>query len=210
LLTKPPSAAVPWVTISQSSGARISMPPQNAKVSITATRPSGIEACRRSISQPPITAVAWPPLKSVVVTTVFVPPMNCIRSIIESASLGSGTGRSAFQAMFAPTRNRTRAQTPPNDMRPSETSRNATPATIQMRADIFCETGDTHLTMPIATRISGQKRKMLPASMKPRLSRASTRPANITARPRITRGVSLTSPAVSSGLSVGFIVSLRP
>ncbi len=95
-------------------------------------------------------------------------------------------------------------------MRPSDTSRNATPAAIQMKADIFCGTGDIHFTAPIATRISGQKRKICRLPRSPRLSSASTSPASITARPSTKREVTLTSPVVSSGLSVGFIVGLRP
>jgi len=210
LLTKPPSAALPWLTTSQSSGTRISIPPQNAKVSSTAARPSGIDAWRRSISQPPITAVAWPPLKSEVVTTVLVPPMNWSRSRAAAGSLGAAAGRSALSVIRAPISSSRAAQTVTNDARPSVTIRNATPATIQKRADMRCGAGESHLTMPTATSASGQKRKTSPPSTRPRLSSASTRPASMTARPSTTRGVTRNSGDWSSGLYAGSIVCLRP
>ncbi len=92
---------------------------------------------------------------------------------------------------------------------PSVTSRNATPATIQKKADIRCGAGDSHLTMPTAMSASGQKRKMVLPSTRPRLSSASTRPASITPRPITTRGVTLRSGDGSSGLNAGSIVCLR-
>src|SRR6185436_13766798 len=64
------------VVTDQSSGTLISMPPQNANTSITAVVPGAIDACRRSISQPPRTAVTSPPAKSGALLRRAMPPMT--------------------------------------------------------------------------------------------------------------------------------------
>ena len=59
LSSTPPRIGVTWNDTVQLSGTRISIPPHTANTSIVAS--PLIAAWRRSISQPPITAVRSPP-----------------------------------------------------------------------------------------------------------------------------------------------------
>ena len=75
LSSTPPISGVTRVTTVQSSGTLISMPPHRAKTSITASVPGSIDACRRSISQPPMTAVRSAPRKVCELLRRDTPPM---------------------------------------------------------------------------------------------------------------------------------------
>ena len=119
-------------------------------------------------------------------------------------SFGAPTGRSAFQAMWAPKAKIRRAQTPPADRRPRFTREEAHPGhDPEEGRPSPAGAGDRSFATPTAMRARGQNRKTALPSTRPRLSSAITRPASMTARPMTSRGVTRKSGACSSGVDRG-------
>ena len=187
-----PERGTPWLTTSQSSGTRISIPPQNAKVSITAARPSGIaRAAGRSRSRP---SPPWPgrPRKSWRGDDrLRAAHEQCVEvdGVARRRPSAGGTGTRAIRGDVAPRPAAAGAARRRRTEAAEVDGRSATPTPIQMRADTSAPLDDILLTAPIATRIERPEAQDLWKSTNPRLSSASTGPPASRRGPAPARGV---------------------
>ncbi len=107
--SRPPMNEKPRSSTSNPSGTTMSMPPQKAKAVISTSGPS-ISACRRSMSQPPITAMAFvlPLMRQRPLVVWPLMTATCHRRFaLAGVAVGSGRragawGRSAMTASRSP------------------------------------------------------------------------------------------------------------